>query len=167
MPTNKKPSSKSSKTQREIKRQSWPLVLDDKLIVQSAGGIVLRGSSISIRTPLQTLIIHRPRHKDWSFPKGRLEPGETSEATALREVQEETGYACVLGEFLATVRYIDRNGHPKEVRFWKMVPRLAKLKDPIFIPNNEVDVISWMTFKDAFKRLTHSTDRILLKRAFA
>ena len=45
---------------------------------------------------LEIVIVHRPVHQDWSFPKGKLEEGETFELAALREVKEETGMACRL-----------------------------------------------------------------------
>ena len=64
--------------------------------------------------------MHRPRYDDWSLPKGKVEPGETDEDAARREVEEETGYRCTLGDELTTVRYIDRKGRNKQVRFWKM-----------------------------------------------
>ena len=44
----------------------------------------------------------RPPGKDfWSLPGGKIEPGETPEAAALREVQEETG---LLPEFCSLIR---------------------------------------------------------------
>ena len=61
-------------------------------------------------TGFEVLVVHRPRYDDWSLPKGKGEPGERDEDTATREVEEETGYRCSLGEELTTVRYIDRRG---------------------------------------------------------
>ena len=144
-------------------RRGWPVILDDKIIVRGAGGILYRFRSEPApgepRHP-EVLLIHRPRLEDWSFPKGRLDPGETSEVCALREVAEETGYTCELSEELPTVRYMDRSGRPKEVRFWKMIPTSRiELK-----PNDEVDKIAWMDARDAFTKLTHKTDRLLLER---
>ena len=144
------------------KRDRWPVVLDDKTIVRGAGGIpiLLRGGCVEV------LLIHRPRLDDWSFPKGRLDPGESSEACALREVLEETGYACELAGELPTVRYVDQSERPKEIRFWKMlpVPTPSGSDDFGFKPNEEVDKIIWMDARDAFTKLTHKTDRLLLKR---
>lgn len=148
-----------------MKRKGWPLVLDDKTIVRGAGGIVYRFRTESKEHP-EVLLIHRPRLSDWSFPKGRLNPGETSEACALREVLEETGYSCELSSELPTVRYMDPSGRPKKVRFWKMLPTSSGLENASvgFKPNEEVDKIEWMDARDAFTRLTHKTDRLLLKR---
>ena len=57
--------------------------------------------------------MHRPRYDDWSLPKGKLEPGESHEDAAVREVEEETGCRCELGDELPSVRYIDRKGRDK------------------------------------------------------
>ena len=64
--------------------------------------------------------MHRPKYDDWTFPKGKVEPGETDEEAATREVREETGLECALGEEFATVRYVDSKGRPKQVRYWIM-----------------------------------------------
>ena len=142
-----------------MKRKGWPLIIDDRTIVRSAGGIVSR----VVDSRLQLLVIHRKRHADWSFPKGRLEPNETSEQAAVREVEEETAYKCSLEYVLPTVRYIDRNGAPKEVRYWTM----NVIGERPFVPNEEVDEVQWLSFFQTIAKLSYKTDRTLLKRAFA
>lgn len=142
-----------------MKRKGWPLIIDDTTIVRSAGGIVSR----IVKSEFQVLIIHRTRHNDWSFPKGRLEPNESFETAAIREVIEETGYLCRLEKPLPTIRYIDRDGHPKEVRYWNM----TVVSESLFTPNDEVDQIEWLSLFQTIKKLSYKTDRILLKRAFA
>ena len=64
--------------------------------------------------------MHRPVHEDWSFPKGKLEAGETFEVAALREVREETGMTCRLLRFIGHTEYVDRKGRPKAVAYWVM-----------------------------------------------
>ncbi len=85
-------------------------------VVRAAGGVVWRRSG----PDLEVLLIHRPRYDDWSLPKGKAESGEDDVDTAAREVAEETGLVCVLGPELARIRYTDRNGRPKVVRYWSM-----------------------------------------------
>ncbi len=107
-------------------------------------------------------MVHRPKYDDWSLPKGKCDPGESAEACALREVEEETGYACLLGPALPPVTYTDRKGRPKEVRYWVMT--LAD--DVTFVANDEVDEARWLTVAAACTLLTYERDCRLLE-AFA
>src|SRR5439155_13944430 len=66
-------------------------------IVRAAGGVIARRDQ---RGEIEVLLIHRPHRQDWSFPKGKVDAGETDEACALREVEEETGLRCTLGSEL-------------------------------------------------------------------
>ena len=106
----------------------------------------------------KVLLVHRPRYDDWSLPKGKLDDGESFEQAAIREVLEETGYACVLGEPLGTTRYESR-GRPKEVRWFAMEPA----GDPV-AHDDEVDEVRWVTRADASALQTYERDRELLNR---
>ena len=68
----------------------------------------------------ELVVIHRPRYDDWSLPKGKLDPGESFEDAALREVEEEIGVRCRLGAELPPVAYRDNKGRAKVVRYWLM-----------------------------------------------
>ena len=103
---------------------------------------------------VEVLLVHRPRYDDWTFPKGKCERGEADEACALREVEEETGFRCELGEELASTRYRDRRGRPKTVRYWQM-----RVVDGDFVPGREVDEICWLTPSDADRMLTYRGSR--------
>ena len=59
------------------------------------------------------LLVHRPRYDDWTFPKGKADPGESDEACALREVREETGFDCRLRAELPATFYRDSRGRAK------------------------------------------------------
>ena len=104
------------------------------------------------------LLVHRPRYDDWTFPKGKNEPGEPDDDAALREVEEETGYRCTLGAPAGETRYTDSKGRPKVVRYWVMQPT----SDHTFTPNREVDALVWCTRREAGKLLTYGHDRRLL-----
>ncbi len=124
--------------------------------VRAAGGLVVRESDDT----LELAVVHRPRYDDWSLPKGKLHPGEDWEAAALREVEEETGLRCALGEELESVTYLDRKGRRKLVRYWVMRPLEGK-----FEPNDEVDELRWVTPDDALGLLPYEHDRRLVQAA--
>ena len=78
---------------------------------EAAGGVVVRDGLVAV--------VHRPRYDDWSLPKGKLDPCESFEQAALREVEEETGLRARLVRELPSVEYEVR-GRPKLVRYWLM-----------------------------------------------
>jgi 8-oxo-dGTP diphosphatase len=122
--------------------------------VRAAGGVVVRGEAPGA----ELLLIHRPRYDDWSLPKGKLEPGESWEQGALREVEEETGMRCELGPALEPARYCDHKGREKEVRWWLMRPL-----DGEFTPGDEVDEVRWLTPAEAVELLDYEHDRVLVR----
>ncbi len=105
-------------------------------------------------------VVHRPRYDDWSLPKGKLEEGESFEQGALREVEEETGLRCELGEELSATRYRDRKGRPKVVRYWRMTVRKGSFK-----PNDEVDELLWLSPRKAMAKLDFEHDVRLVREA--
>lgn len=121
--------------------------------VRAAGGLVVReGANGS-----EILVVHRPAYDDWSFPKGKLEPGEGEEEAAVREVEEETGLRCRLDRELATTRYRDARGRPKTVRYWLMTPVAGALAAA-----NEIDDARFVPVAAASGLLTYERDRELL-----
>ena len=124
-------------------------------IVRAAGGVIVRRGRSG---ETEVLLIYREREQsDWSFPKGKVEAGETDEMCALREVHEETGLTCALGEELPSVSYRDRKGRMKVVRYWKMTILRGKPG-----PRNEVHAVEWLDFDSALEQLTYARDRNLL-----
>jgi 8-oxo-dGTP diphosphatase len=106
------------------------------------------------------VLVHRPRYRDWSFPKGKVEQGETESEAAVREVLEETSLEVQLMAELGTISYIDSKGRPKVVRYWEMcVPSAVSP-----VPDNEVDQALWMSLEEAFATLSYEHDRELLSR---
>jgi len=106
---------------------------------------------------LQIAVVHRPLHQDWSYPKGKLDEGETFETAALREVHEETGLICRLVRFIGHTEYIDRKSRPKAVAYWVMAA-----EDGTFSPNEEVDELRWLDLAEAAELLSYERDRELL-----
>ena len=119
--------------------------------VKAAGGVVLRDGRIAV--------VHRPRYDDWSLPKGKVDPGESWEECALREVREETGLHCTLAAELSHTSYTDRKGRAKVVRYWRMeIERM----DP-FTPDDEVDELRWVEPGEAAALLTYPHDSRLIQ----
>ena len=125
-------------------------------MVQAAGGVVWRRTAGG---DLEVLLVHRPRYDDWTLPKGKLHAGEDHAAAALREVEEETGLRCRLGEQLPSTSYVDRLGRPKQVLYWTMTPAGG---GP-FVPNDEVDELCWLTVDAAASQLSYPRDRAVLE----
>jgi 8-oxo-dGTP pyrophosphatase MutT (NUDIX family) len=121
--------------------------------VRAAGGLVWRRGA---EAP-EVLVVHRPKYDDWSFPKGKLEPGEREEDAAVREVEEETGLRCRLERELGTTRYRDARGRPKTVRYWLMTP-----VDGDLAAATEVDEARFVPIAAAAGLLTYGRDRELL-----
>ena len=63
------------------------------------------------------LLVHRPRYDDWSLPKGKLDPGESWQEAAIREVEEETGVVGTLGREVATLVHAEQAASRYEVTF--------------------------------------------------
>ena len=124
--------------------------------VVAAGAVVARRGTDGI----EVVLIHRERYDDWSFPKGKADPGETPEQTARREIHEETGFRCELKVPLPQVTYRDRKGRAKEVHYW-----LATVESGAFVPNEEVDRIEWVAPEVASARLTYARDAVVLDAA--
>jgi 8-oxo-dGTP diphosphatase len=107
---------------------------------------------------VELCVVLRPRHDDWSLPKGKLDRGESFERAAVREVFEETGLRCRLRQELPEVRYPDHKGRPKLVRYWLM----DVAEDTGFLPNDEVDELRWLELPAAAALLTYEHDKELV-----
>jgi 8-oxo-dGTP pyrophosphatase MutT (NUDIX family) len=120
-----------------------------KVAVYAAGALVWRER----RKELEVLLIHRPRYDDWSWPKGKIDAGETLPETAVREVAEEIDLAITLGIPLPTIHY-PVNAGTKEVRYWA-----ASLGDGKPQPDGkEVDSLLWCSPVRAAELLSNPTD---------
>jgi 8-oxo-dGTP diphosphatase len=127
-------------------------VVAEPSVIQAAGGLVWRAGRLAV--------IHRPKQRDWSLPKGKLELGETFPDAAVREVAEETGCRARLGDFAGYTLYRVKR-RPKLVLFWHMFVAGACR----FEPNGEVDRLEWLRPSDALARLDHDVERRLVRSA--
>ena len=122
-------------------------------MIEATGGVVWRPSP---KGP-EVLLVHRPRYDDWSLPKGKLDPGESARQAAIREVEEETGLVCDVGKKLDEVRYRDRKGRAKRVRYWAMQPVGGD-----FMPNDEVDEVRWVDIHEVDDLLSYAHDVVVV-----
>jgi 8-oxo-dGTP diphosphatase len=120
--------------------------------VEAAGGVVLDEDG-------RVVLVHRPRYDDWTLPKGKLDPGESFEEAALREVEEETGLRCRLVRELPSIEYRDAKRRPKVVRYWLMEVEA----DVGFVPNDEVDELRRLPIDEALALLTYDRDHDVLR----
>jgi 8-oxo-dGTP diphosphatase len=127
-------------------------------VVRAAGGVVVRGAGAEVTV----LLVHRPAYDDWTFPKGKVDPGESDEDCAVREVEEETGLRCVLGRELQSTTYDDAKGRPKVVRYWVMDVVGGALRF-----EHEVDEARWLQVDEAASLLTYERDVGVLREALA
>lgn len=135
--------------------------------VFAAGGVVWRprpslndDGGDDAAGKVEVLLVHRPRYDDWSIPKGKRDPGETDEACALREVLEETGLCCELGDEVAQSEYVDRKGRVKLVRYWAM---RAPTGAAGFEANQEVDELRWLSPRKASKLASYAADALIIQ----
>ncbi|WP_026545692.1 NUDIX hydrolase [Arthrobacter sp. 35/47] len=103
---------------------------------------------------LEVLLIHRPRYDDWSWPKGKIDAGETTPECAVREVQEEIGFTAKLGIPLPSIEYPVASGL-KVVHYWA-----AKAEGLTPKPDGkEVDAFLWCSPERAAELLSNPSDR--------
>ncbi|MCX7599250.1 MAG: NUDIX hydrolase [Armatimonadetes bacterium] len=131
-------------------------------VVRAAGGCVVRVGAGG----LEVLVLHRVSPDEWRLPKGRIRDGEQPQATAVREVREETG---VLAEVLCALRdtehqFTDRaDGQRRTKRttyflMWPLSPTTA-------LPDPDFDRALWLAPCEAMARLTYDNERQVVQAA--
>ena len=128
------------------------------MTIYAAGALLWR----EVSGQLLVAVIHRARYDDWSFPKGKQDPGENLPQTAVREIREETGLSIKLGPFLKTMYYQVPSGADKEVHYWSARVSDSALAKSTFKPSEEVAKVDWKTPVEARALLTYSMDHEVL-----
>lgn len=163
---SKQQAKQQSKQQTRRRKKSLRIKASRRPPVLAAGALVWRLKN----DKLQVLVVHRPRYDDWSFPKGKAEPGESMVLTAIREVAEETGRQIVLGRYLGKARRRLVSGRKKRTLYWaaQVLPEagpgegLRAAVKPA--SKREIDKVRWWKVEKAARKLTHADDKRLLAR---
>src|SRR5690606_19588363 len=111
--------------------------------VLAAGTVCYRRVSIGDETRLMVLLVHRTKQRDISFPKGKLDPGESMPQAAVRETLEETGLSVSLGANLGTINYVLPSGGEKTVQYWSAEVLESAVHASSFRPNREISALEW------------------------
>lgn len=135
--------------------QPAPIAPADPPVIKAAGGILQRSSPRGD----EVMVVYRKRHQDWTLPRGKVKDGESFQEAAVREVLEETGCSCRIGNYLGTISYSSQ-GVPKVVLFWKMAVIDEK---GVFNPE-EISEAVWLPIPTAIERLSYAQEKALLSR---
>ena len=125
--------------------------------VSSAGGVVFKVIDKKLRVALISI------GNLWFLPKGLIEPGETVEETALREVKEETGLEGEIVEKIGKISYdfIREKHYFKTVHFYL----LRHIGGSVRNHDSEVDKVKWFPISAALLLLTYRLEKNILEKA--
>lgn len=138
---------------------------DDLRVEQavSAGGVVFRQGE---HGP-EIVLCGRTEERLWGLPKGTPEPGESLQATALREVREETGLGVTIAGDLGTIEY--EFARPLQgVRFEKTVHHYLMRPDGsggTEEHDGEYDRVAWFPAAEALRQMTYRNEAEVVRRA--
>ena len=133
------------------------------MTVYAAGALCWR----EVEGELKLALVHRGRYDDWSWPKGKVDPGETLPQTAVREILEETGLSIKLGQRIHISNYIMPNGAHKEVHYWAARVSDADVARSKFKPDDEVAEVRWVSVLEARSLMTYEYDHEVLDKVVA
>lgn len=130
----------------------------------SAGGVAFRRADSGIDVAIVSV---KPSLR-WQLPKGIVDPGETPEVTAVREVREEAGVQTELLELIETVEYwYQRMQYGMQIRFHKFVHfyLLRYLSGDVANHDHEIAESRWVSVEAAIKMLEFKSERGVMEKA--
>lgn len=142
-------------------------------IERSAGAVIFFESSKKRKYLLlhhqtyENKRVSKPVEGHWSFAKGHIEKGETTQETVRREVREETGITQLefIPEFKQTIRYFVNYNGEKRLKFVAFF--LARTTQEKIIISHEHQGFAWLPYEQAYHAVTYSSDKKILKAAEA
>ncbi len=132
----------------------------------SAGGVAFRWRDSE---PELVIVSVKPKMR-WQLPKGIVDPGETLQITAVREVREEAGVETDLIALIETIEYWYRAvKYGKPVRYHKFVHfyLLQYRRGDVSDHDHEIEEARWVRFEEAIEMLTFKTERGVVEKARA
>lgn len=141
--------------------ENTKLVTKDQV---SAGGVTFRRAGLKV----QIAIVSVKPSLRWQLPKGIVDPGETMEITAVREVREEAGIETELIDLIETVQYwYQRVQYGQRIRYHKYVHffLLKYRAGDVANHDDEVAEARWVTFDEAMEMLAFTSERNVVEKA--
>ena len=130
----------------------------------SAGGVAFRRTESG---PETAIVCMKPKLR-WQLPKGIVDPGESPQATAVREVREEAGVETQLIQLIETIEYWYRSVRNKQpVRYHKFVHfyLLEYRSGDVADHDHEVEEARWVSFEEALEMLEFKSEREVVEKA--
>ncbi|MFB3897303.1 MAG: NUDIX hydrolase [bacterium] len=121
-----------------------------------AGGIVIRRENNRI---LYLIVTAKKRHDQWVLPKGHINPGESPEVAAIREVHEETGIEATVISLVGQINFVEKNERINTVFFL-----MEYLRETTSTENR---ICRWYPYEQALAQLTFNDSREILQKAYA
>lgn len=128
----------------------------------SAGGLVVDRIDGATRGVLIGRI-DRQGELEWVLPKGHIEPGETTQEAAIREIREETGLEAAIAATLGPIDYwfvAGKRRIHKTVHHYLLTP----VGGTLATEDVEVSEVAWVPLDQLERRLRHPSERRLLRR---
>lgn len=128
------------------------------LYEKSCGAIVIYRSG----SRYKILLVRNHNGRNYSFPKGHVEKGETEQQTAIREVKEETGLDIeIIDSFREVADYCPFGKIRKRVVFFMA----QTMSDKVHIQEEEIDSYIWVDLEEAHHRCTYDNDLRVIRKA--